>query len=1099
MNPTLEPEETSRLDTPLTRWVPPTYETLLIVLILVLAVVTRFTDLGARTMSHDEINHVVPTYSLYTGRGYVFDPMSHGPLQFHMIALSYALFGDNDFSTRIPAALFGVATIALGLLLFRRYLGRYGALVAGVLLLISPYLLFYGRYARNEIFIVLWAMLLIYSVLRYLEGRETWVLFLFAITNALHFTDKATAYMFAGGIFAFLFFQFIDHVSRRIWPTPRLRVSFLLGVALALLLLLSAVAVYIGFKPEALPVDPAAVTQPLVEGVEPAAETLTYPVWVISLISVMATAGLGAAAWAVVSIVRGLGWTELRKERALDLLLLIGTLILPLLAAIPIKALGYMPQDYTMEGSVRILIAVLLLGGIAAIIGIWWFGKRWLFFALVFFLPIIVFYTTFFTEPRMLGSGFVGLFDYWLGQHGEGRGGQPLFYYALIQVPMYEFLPALGTLVAALIAIFGRLWRSAPGQPFQPAGEADVDAREQPVPVLALLVFWSLFSLAVFSYAGERMPWITCHITLPMILATAWAAGYLIETRPWTRLAGWDWRLYARAIMLGLFTLLALVTVRSSYRAAFINFDYPLEYMVYAHAAPDPKRLYEQIEEISYRTTGTTDLVVAYDNDVRYPYWWYMRRYPNKIDFDVNPTRDARRALIIAINSGKVGQLAPVVQDNYTEINGMRLWWQNQDYWSLKWDNIAYERRLALTAEYVEQGLEVPEMDLLGYLEYAWPHIKPVFKDRAVQSAVWQIWFNRDFTEWGVLRNYPDGYTLANWSVAERMTTYIRKDISAQLWPYGASAQILEDPVDPYEAITLPVNADQMLGLPGSEEGYFQSPRQIALAPDGTLYIADSLNHRIQHITQDGGILHIWGRYANSMVEEAPDGTFNEPWGIAVGPDGSVYVSDTWNYRIQKFTPDGQFLGMWSFYSVGGFDTGFYGPRGLAVDKQGRVYVADTGNKAIVVFDGEGTYLTQFGMAGMGLGQLDEPVGVAVDDFGNVYVTDTWNQRVQVFTPDPSGMYFVAQAEWFVEGWYGNSLENKPFIAVGQNGNVFVTDPEMCRVIEFTLLGEALHAWDGCAGGAFQLPSGIAPDGMGGLWVSDAANGALVHFIPTVP
>ena len=168
------------------------------ILILLAAVVSRFIDLGARAVSHDEVNHVVPTFSLYSGNGYQYDPMSHGPLQFHMMALSYALFGDNDFTTRIPAALFSVASIALAMLAFRRYLGRTGAILAGLLFLISPIMLFYGRYARNEAYIVVWGLLTLYATLRYLEHGKPWTLILFTAVNALHFTDKATAYMFAG-------------------------------------------------------------------------------------------------------------------------------------------------------------------------------------------------------------------------------------------------------------------------------------------------------------------------------------------------------------------------------------------------------------------------------------------------------------------------------------------------------------------------------------------------------------------------------------------------------------------------------------------------------------------------------------------------------------------------------------------------------------------------------------------------------------------------------------------------------------------------------------------------------------------------------------
>ncbi len=93
-------------------------------------------------MSHDEVNHVVPSYDLYQGRGYSHDPVTHGPLQFHLLAASYFLFGDTDFSSRIPSALFSITTIAFVLFAWRRFLGRTGALLAGLFFLISPFLLF---------------------------------------------------------------------------------------------------------------------------------------------------------------------------------------------------------------------------------------------------------------------------------------------------------------------------------------------------------------------------------------------------------------------------------------------------------------------------------------------------------------------------------------------------------------------------------------------------------------------------------------------------------------------------------------------------------------------------------------------------------------------------------------------------------------------------------------------------------------------------------------------------------------------------------------------------------------------------------------------
>lgn len=1073
-------EKPSLLDTPLKRWFPLNVETLLVVLLLAVAVVSRFYDLGARTMSHDEINHVVPTFSLYSGNGYKYDPMSHGPFQYHMMALSYALFGDNDFTTRIPAAVLSIAAFLVAVFAFRRYLGRTGALVAGALIIISPLMLFYARYARNESYIVLWGILTIYAILRYLERGEAWALFLFTAVNALHFTDKATSYMFAAEEFLFLAAYFVDRVSRREWQSGRRRTFFLLGLVLTVVLLAAAAGFYLSNKPTA----------------DTAAEQVRT---MIIVVSILAAGGVGALVWSGASLALGLGWAGIKSERVADILVLLGTFILPLLSAIPIKLMGYTPLDYTTTGMLRVSGVAAVLAAIGIALGLWWFGRKWLFHAALFFVPFILLYSTFFTNPEGIVGGLVGALSYWTEQQAVARGGQPLYYYELLMIPMYEFLSALGTVTAAGIASRVRLWQSQPGQPFtRPQADPSTSsgqAATPPVPVAALLVFWSVSSLAVFTYAGEKMPWLTIHIALPMILSTAWAIGWLVETVPWGKVSVWVFRNYARLAILVLFGLLAVQTGRDAFRAAYINYDYATEYLVYAHAAPDPKVLFGEIEELSIRTTGNaTDMVVAYDNDVRYPYWWYMRRFTNKIDFDVNPTRDARRALVIAVGDANLTKITPVVRQDYFEFAGMRLWWPNMDYWNLKWGTIETERTSALQTEYAGRDKIMPAMNILGYLKYAWPHIKPFFTDAQVRNAVFQIWFNDDFTEWGALKN-STAYTLTDWGVANRMHYYIRKDITAQLWPYGASAQALVTPVDPYAAITTPASPDLVLGAAGTEPGQFQSPRAIAVAADGSLYVADSMNNRIQHLSSEGKVLQIWGTRADASQGEAPGGTFNEPWGIAVALDGSVYVADTWNYRIQKFTADGMFVSMWGFFGqAADAPEAFYGPRGVAVDPQGRVYVADTGNKRIVVFGPDGEYITQFGTPGMGLGQLDEPVAVALDAAGNVYVTDTWNQRVQVFAPAADGLVYTVIAEWPVDGWYGQSVENKPFIAVDATGNVSVTDPELCRLITFSPDGQPVRVWDGCPAGTLLLPSGIASDGSGGLWVTNAGNGTLVHF-----
>ena len=89
-----------------------------------------------------------------------------------MLALSYFLLGDNDFAARVPAALFSVAAVLVVLFGYRRYLGRTGALIGGLMMTISPLILFYGRYTRNEAFIELFMVLTLWTTLRYLEKRD---------------------------------------------------------------------------------------------------------------------------------------------------------------------------------------------------------------------------------------------------------------------------------------------------------------------------------------------------------------------------------------------------------------------------------------------------------------------------------------------------------------------------------------------------------------------------------------------------------------------------------------------------------------------------------------------------------------------------------------------------------------------------------------------------------------------------------------------------------------------------------------------------------------------------------------------------------------
>jgi sugar lactone lactonase YvrE len=151
-------------------------------------------------------------------------------------------------------------------------------------------------------------------------------------------------------------------------------------------------------------------------------------------------------------------------------------------------------------------------------------------------------------------------------------------------------------------------------------------------------------------------------------------------------------------------------------------------------------------------------------------------------------------------------------------------------------------------------------------------------------------------------------------------------------------------------------------------------------------------------------------------------GKFSYPQDVAVGPDGNLYVADTNNYQIQVLDADGLFLRSWNGNSAEVPNNSSFNPRAVAVSSDGKVYVADTNYyniSRILVFDAQGKFLRSMGQQGSAAGQLNNPTSIAVDASGNVYVGDN-NYRITVF--DADGAYV---RHW---GGYGNSDDKFNYI-----------------------------------------------------------------------
>jgi DNA-binding beta-propeller fold protein YncE len=195
----------------------------------------------------------------------------------------------------------------------------------------------------------------------------------------------------------------------------------------------------------------------------------------------------------------------------------------------------------------------------------------------------------------------------------------------------------------------------------------------------------------------------------------------------------------------------------------------------------------------------------------------------------------------------------------------------------------------------------------------------------------------------------------------------------------------------------------------GTKETSLSSPEGVAVDQAGNVYVADTANNRIKKFSSDGTYLIEWGIYGRG------NGSLNSPRGVAIDQTGNVYVADAGNNRIQVFSSDGTFVTKWGRYGGPSSNGTLKSAEDIAVDpSSGNVYVADAGNNRIQVFSSDGTFLTEVGAYGRFEEGFRSPEDIAVDpSSGNVYVADTDNNRISVFTPRSpfGGMAFSSEEQ----------------------------------------------------------------------------------------
>ncbi|MFN2481835.1 MAG: NHL repeat-containing protein [Pyrinomonadaceae bacterium] len=250
---------------------------------------------------------------------------------------------------------------------------------------------------------------------------------------------------------------------------------------------------------------------------------------------------------------------------------------------------------------------------------------------------------------------------------------------------------------------------------------------------------------------------------------------------------------------------------------------------------------------------------------------------------------------------------------------------------------------------------------------------------------------------------------------------------------------------------------------------------------------------------------------------------FGEPFGIALGRDGTIYVADAGeSNRIRKITPGGAvetLAGGAEGYADGaGSAARFDTPSALAADGEGNLYVADTGNHRVRKVTPEGVVTTVAGEGTAGYrdgpahaAQFNAPVGVAVDKEGRVYVADTYNDRIRLITKEGEVKTVAgAGSPGYADGdALSAALFDTPCaVAAGDAGEILIADTGNDRLRKLTKDGQVVtlhmsvpeNAPEGAPGGAtpdkISRPVGLAVTHDGFLYVTELDRGRVRQVAP---
>lgn len=682
------------------------YEIILYLFIGIIAVVLRFWDLGYRSVGYDESLHLFYAYQLSQGLGYEHTPVTHGPFQFHGIALLHFLFGDTEYTSRMLSAIFGSMVVFMPYFL-RDKLGSYGSIITSGLLAFSPTMLFYSRYARNDIIMVFWTFAIIVCFWRYLDCGKSRYLYMTSIFLSLAFATKETTFIVLAIVGSYLLItSSTDWIPWILRKPVVINEGSLNNVNDEAYRYSDRRGFYYGSLPRKKTLKNFSRSGIFM--------ILLFSLSIPQISAAISLIQIGTFPIPVLS-------TLLQFIR--DFLYQSGIILANTSAPEGYPSGQIIFDIYDTQVTKGLIIALMLVATLmwfSATLGTAWNKVIWIKCAVLFYSIWIVFYTTIFTNISGIGSGIWQSLGYWLVQQDVNRGDQPWYYYLVIS-PVYELLPFVLSIIAIIYYVFK-------GTKFT-----------------RFLAFWCFMTFILYSMAGEKMPWLLVNIALPMILISGKFLGDIVSTLRWKQVrengglwliplswlflyllyrilvitsygqsfgdllqifmtafvfclvTGMCLRVLNRApagnpfglIVLSLSFLFVLLGARSAIIGSFDNAGEPTEMIVYAQTSQRVPVIMEKIQVASdYSKVNNKEFHVIVDKDVYWGLSWYLRGFENiqyedfsyiEVALDGSPIQSPESSVLILSEYNEGNLFARL--GNYDEGERFNyLWWPPEEY-----------------------------------------------------------------------------------------------------------------------------------------------------------------------------------------------------------------------------------------------------------------------------------------------------------------------------------------------------------------------------------------------------------------------------------